>query len=123
MAARESPGRRRLHSPATATPEHLHSLPAEDRKYLKLLDRNEGINVRTLEHTPTACRTPERVTTGYRQPSMAVQAIAVQNDPGRELYVERSRFLAGLSMPPAVSWEDLPEQDRNRWRGYAAARG
>ena len=88
-------------------------------KYLELMDRLEGVKVRTLEHIPAAAGLPlEPATTGYCQPS-----VALQRDPGRELYAERSRCLAGLFMPPALPWEDLPEQDRNRWRGYAAALG
>ena len=75
--------------------------------------------MRTLENIPAAASLPpEPATTVYCQPS-----VALQNDPGRELYVERSRYLAGLYMPPALPWEDLPEPDRNRWRDHAAARG
>lgn len=75
--------------------------------------------MRTLEHIPAAaCLAPEPATTAYCQPSLAMQ-----DGPGQDLYAERSSCLVGLFMPPALPWEDLPEEDRNRWRGYAAARG
>lgn len=80
------------------------------------------MNLRTLErdHSATGIRPepgPEQVPAGDCHPS------ATQHDPGQDLYAERSNLLAGLFMPPAVPWENLPEQDRNRWRSYAAARG
>ena len=42
-------------------------------------------------------------------------------DPGRVLYEERQEMLPGLWMPPGPSWEELSEEDRERWRSYAAA--
>ena len=44
-------------------------------------------------------------------------------DPGRDLYEERQEMLPGLWMPPGPAWEELSEEDRERWRGYAAADG
>ena len=40
-------------------------------------------------------------------------------DPGRVLYEERQALLPGLWMPPGPDWEELSEEDRERWRGYA----
>ena len=42
-------------------------------------------------------------------------------DAGRLLYEERAALLPGLWMPPAPAWEELSEEERERWRGYAAA--
>lgn len=42
-------------------------------------------------------------------------------DAGRLLYEERLALLPGLWMSPAPAWEELSEEDRERWRGYAAA--
>ena len=44
-------------------------------------------------------------------------------DQGRELYEERLTFLPGLWMPAAPDWDELPEEDRKRWRRYAAELG
>lgn len=75
--------------------------------------------MRVLEKGPSAaCIRPEPAPAGTTNASAGTQ-----NDPGQDLYAERSSRLAGLFMPPALPWEDLPEQDRMRWRGYAGARG
>ncbi len=75
-----------------------------------------------VDHDPAAaCLSPEPEATMV-QPLAAGQSTG-PNDPGEKLYAERSVFLAGLFMPPALPWEDLPEQDKTRWRRYAAARG
>lgn len=42
------------------------------------------------------------------------------DDEGKALYEERMALLPGLWMPEAPAWEDLSEEDRRRWRGYAA---
>ena len=91
----------------------------EDERYQNLLDRMEGMKVRTLERYPDVVGLPqEPVTTGDCQ-----QGRTTHDDPGRELYTERSTYLAGFFMPPALPWEDLSAQDRERWRGYARTRG
>ena len=83
--------------------------------------------MRTAEPIPVlSCRGPEApASAGGHAPTAPVMApvIAPETDPGRELYAERSRHLAGLLMPEAPAWEDLPEQVRNRWRGYAGTPG
>ena len=40
---------------------------------------------------------------------------AREADAGRTLYEERMSFLPGLWMPEAPAWEDLSEEDRQRW--------
>lgn len=40
-------------------------------------------------------------------------------EPGKDLYEERLKLLAGLWMPDAPPWEDLSEDEKDRWRGYA----
>lgn len=82
-------------------------------------DRIEGMTVQTLEHRPAvACDRLETATAVDVRPSAAGQS-----DPGRDLYAQRSRYLAGLCMPPAPPWEDLSEQVKDRWRGHAAELG
>lgn len=82
-------------------------------------DRIEGMTVQTLEHRPAvACDRLETATAGGVRPS-----VAEHNNPGRDLYAQRSRYLAGLCMPPAPPWDDLPEQVKDRWRVHAAALG
>lgn len=78
--------------------------------------------MRVLEsHPAIPCPDPEPAVTQPR-PECARHGRAT-TDPGRRLYEERSTALAGLWMPPALPWEDLPEQDKDRWRGYAAVPG
>ena len=83
--------------------------------------------MRTAEPVPVlSSRRPEAAASaGGHAPTAPVMGpvIVWETDPGRELYAERSRHLAGLLMPEAPAWEDLPEQVRNRWRGYAGAPG
>lgn len=43
-----------------------------------------------------------------------------QDAPGRALYEERMKMLVGLMMPEAPAWDELPEDVKERWRGYAA---
>ncbi len=40
-------------------------------------------------------------------------------DAGKVLYEERRALLKGLWMPDAPPWEELPEETKERWRGYA----
>lgn len=47
---------------------------------------------------------------------------AEATDAGRKLYEERMAFLPGLWMPEAPPWEDLSEEDRQRWIRTAAER-
>ncbi|MDQ0755310.1 hypothetical protein QFZ61_001297 [Arthrobacter sp. B3I4] len=78
--------------------------------------------MRVLESNPAIpCPGPEAAVT-QTHPERARHGRAT-TDPGRKLYEERSTALAGLWMPPALPWEDLPEPDKNRWRGYAAVPG
>ena len=108
-----------LHSRATGSQRLRHSPQPEDWDHEKPPDRIEGMTVRTLEHRPAvACDWLETATAGDARPPAATQ-----NDPGRDLYAQRSSYLAGLCMPPAPPWEDLPEQVKDRWRGHAAALG
>ncbi|ABM10463.1 hypothetical protein SAMN04489742_0045 [Arthrobacter crystallopoietes] len=37
--------------------------------------------------------------------------------PGRALYEERQGLLKGLRMPAAPTWDELPEETKERWRG------
>ena len=37
---------------------------------------------------------------------------------GKTLYEERQKMLSGLMMPGAQAWEELPEDVKERWRGY-----
>ncbi|MDO5743938.1 MAG: hypothetical protein Q4P23_05665 [Micrococcaceae bacterium] len=39
---------------------------------------------------------------------------------GKALYESRLKFLTGLMMPGAPRWEDLPEDEKDRWRSNAA---
>lgn len=39
-----------------------------------------------------------------------------RDDAGKALYESRLKFLPGLMMPEAPRWEDLPEQEKERWR-------
>jgi hypothetical protein len=38
---------------------------------------------------------------------------------GKALYDERAKLLHGLWMADAVAWEELPEEVKERWCGYA----
>lgn len=40
---------------------------------------------------------------------------------GKALYESRLTALTGLLMPPAVAWEDLPQEVRERWCSYTDA--
>ena len=76
--------------------------------------------MRTAEPVPVlSSRRPEAAASA----APTAPLLATETDPGRELYAERLRHLAGLFMPEAPLWEDLPEQVRNRWRGYAGTPG
>lgn len=41
-----------------------------------------------------------------------------RDDAGRALYEERLKMLNGLMMPDAPAWDELPEDIKERWRGY-----